>query len=197
MSRYVREWGSLWPGGIESCGGTQCVFWQGFGCKEVGFGYDLPKHGVTDLCPAAGSGLGSLGAAPALGFGSALWGLTHCVFQDSDGDKSDDLVVDVSNEVSWGGFGLPLSLRHGGSLGVMPPYGPSSTSLKEEPVGALPASRGANAFFCLAGPCHPPRQPSPLPSGERPRQSPWAEEGGCTQQPSLGGLLQQHSLLQD
>lgn len=41
------------------------------------------------------------------------------MFQDSDGDKSDDLVVDVSNEVSRGGVlaGPLLSPRHSGALG--------------------------------------------------------------------------------
>lgn len=48
-----------------------------------------------------------------------LWGfgvLIPAVFQDSDGDKSDDLVVDVSNEVSISG-----ALRAGvGVQGMIP-----------------------------------------------------------------------------
>uniref|UniRef100_A0A8C3JHW6 TLE family member 3, transcriptional corepressor n=1 Tax=Calidris pygmaea TaxID=425635 RepID=A0A8C3JHW6_9CHAR len=67
---------------------------------------------------------------------------------DSDGDKSDDLVVDVSNEVSPGGrFGRspPLPAAQGGLwggdvLGV--PRHRLNSCLKEEPEGALPAAWG-------------------------------------------------------
>lgn len=36
------------------------------------------------------------------------------LFQDSDGEKSDDLVVDVSNEVRWGVKPLSRILHHKG-----------------------------------------------------------------------------------
>lgn len=94
---------------------------------ESGAGVTFSQCGVGDLCPAAvllgtgagvpGEGGGGCPATP--GVGSALRDVTYFVFQDSDGDKSDDLVVDVSNEVSRGGVsaGPLLSPQHDGALG--------------------------------------------------------------------------------
>lgn len=56
-----------------------------------------PEH------PAAvGGGLAPRGGLFPPRFWGSLRGVTPFVFQDSDGDKSDDLVVDVSNEVRPG-----------------------------------------------------------------------------------------------
>lgn len=84
----------------------------------------LPKRSAGDLCPAAGGVRlpGGLPPAP----GCSLRGITRFVFQDSDGDKSDDLVVDVSNEVSQGrghfGRSTPLPAARWGfeGWGAMP-----------------------------------------------------------------------------
>lgn len=64
--------------------------------------------------------VGLLGGLIPPSFWGSLQGVTRCVLQDSDGDKSDDLVVDVSNEVS---SGMWESL----------PWAPPSSDLEENP----------------------------------------------------------------
>lgn len=89
------------------------------GGGKRGLGIIFPNV-VWVMCPAAGwgRGLAPCRAAPHPRALAPLHSLTRFVFQDSDGDKSDDLVVDVSNEVSHGAVsaGLLLSPRHGRDL---------------------------------------------------------------------------------
>lgn len=97
------------------------------------------------------------------------------IFQDSDGEKSDDLVVDVSNEVSIDGFQRLIAVRE-----------TKTVARRNKP---LPPP------FLSPGPGDSAGESGPLAAGERHRQAPPSQEGHA-QQPGLGGVLRKHPIVQ-